>query len=148
MAHVGKRLLAGVTDYLYAEGQQARDAVERDAYSLALAICGAVRRGALYPYKEACYMTFGCSMEKHITRRNQWRDLVYAELRDCASQRAQNALAAAAMPGFDAEPTGAEDASQPSIGVPLGNQQGAEGQDVATAQQGAGYSNRRSAEAR
>ena len=97
LASMGRSLLASVTDYLYDQAQDARDAVERDAYSLALGICGAARRGSLHTYKEACLTTFGCVLEKHITRRNGWRDLIYAEFRAVSSAAAQTALAQASV---------------------------------------------------
>ena len=91
-----KQLLDSILNYVYGEAQSAADTFERDAYSLALAVIGAARRESKNPFTEACFSVFGCRIEKHIERRNEWRNLVYGEFRDVSSQRAAAAIASAA----------------------------------------------------
>lgn len=68
---MGKRLLADVVDYLYGEAGFAQTVTERDAFSLALAICGAVRREEINPLNAAAYRCFGSPLPVYLERRAQ-----------------------------------------------------------------------------
>lgn len=71
----GRAILNSALDYLYIEAQAARNAFERDAFSLALALIGAVKRGEHRPVDAASYQAFGGSLEKYRQRRaeSEWR---------------------------------------------------------------------------
>jgi hypothetical protein len=88
----GRRLLNSILSYVYDEAQQAATAFERDGYTLALAVIGAVRSDSKNPFTEACYLAFGSSWERYIERRNEWYQLHAGEMRIVASQRAQAEL--------------------------------------------------------
>lgn len=83
---VRKRLLDSIVTYVYRRGQHARTAEERDAFSLALALLGAVRRLEPRPFEAACYQVFGSSLEKYRQRRaeQQWRQ--HQELMACLTE--------------------------------------------------------------
>jgi hypothetical protein len=83
MSTVGIQILASVTDYLYREAQECRTTEERDAFSLALAICGAVRRGDTNPLISAGYSAFGSTLERHLKRRSHRQWLQHQELLRC-----------------------------------------------------------------
>ena len=70
-----KRLLDSVVDYLYRRSQHAVNAEERDAYTYALAILGAVRRCDPDPLTSAAYEAFGSTFKLYLKRRaeRQWR---------------------------------------------------------------------------
>lgn len=116
----GRAVLASAVDYLYGEAQHAHDVAERDAYSLALAVCGAARRGEPDPLVAASYACFGSSLPRYLKHRDEMRDMAYAELRTVASQSAQNALVAATMPVFEPAGTGVQVEDAPSDNISVG----------------------------
>src|ERR1039458_7182922 len=87
-------VLRDALDYLYGCAQSAETSAERDGFSLALALLGAARRGSSHPFTEAVFQCFGCSLEKHIWRRDERREFFAAEMRAVASNAAAAALAA------------------------------------------------------
>ena len=80
---VRKRLLDSISDYLYYRAQKAETAEDRDAFTLALAIIGAVRREDSHPFESACYEAFGSTLEKYRQRRAEWQWARHAELMAC-----------------------------------------------------------------
>jgi hypothetical protein len=79
----GTIVLNSVTDYLYREAQECRTSEERDSFSLALAICGAVRRGEPNPVSSAAYTAFGSTLDKYVKRRAHKTWLQHQELLRC-----------------------------------------------------------------
>lgn len=67
----GTIVLNSVTDYLYREAQECRTAEERDGFTLALAICAAVRRGDTSPFTTATYAAFGTTLNRYLKYRSQ-----------------------------------------------------------------------------
>lgn len=67
-------------DYLYSRAQKCATAEERDGFTLALALLGAVRRSEPDPFTAASYDAFGSSLPVYRKRRaeQQWRQ--HAEL--------------------------------------------------------------------
>jgi hypothetical protein len=133
MVLMGRRLLASVTDYLWHEAQECRTAFERDAFSLALAICGAVRRGDRDPVTSAAYACFGNSLPVYLRRRAERENMIYGEMRNVASQAAKNALAAKGVPRIDTGTASGKAGSQSGVGQPVGNQPTSDRSDTATA---------------
>jgi hypothetical protein len=80
---VGISLLNSVTDYLYREAQECRTSEEKDAFTLALAVCAAVRRGDPSPLSSASYAAFGSTLERHLKRRSHRQWLQHQELLRC-----------------------------------------------------------------
>lgn len=76
---MARELLNSILDYVYGEAQGAATATERDGYTLALALIGAVRRSSPNPFLEACYYAFGCTLERHLTRREERRRFYHEE---------------------------------------------------------------------
>lgn len=74
MGVVRKRLLDSISNYLYSRAQKVHTAEERDAFTLALAIIGAVRHDSPNPFEEACYRAFGSTLKVYLKRRaeRQW----------------------------------------------------------------------------
>jgi hypothetical protein len=92
---VRKRLLDSITDYLYSRAQKVRSAEERDSFTLALALMGAVRRLDPDPFQSACYSAFGSSLEVYLKRRAKAQWAQHQELVACIPdydpQEARNA---------------------------------------------------------
>jgi hypothetical protein len=78
--NLGKKLLDSVSDYLYGEAQGARNAFERDSYTLALRLLVAVRRGDPSPLVSASYAAFGSSFPIYVQRRADRQWLAHQEL--------------------------------------------------------------------
>jgi hypothetical protein len=90
LGRVAHEKLGRVVDYLYSVGQRlAKTAEERDAFTLALALLGAVRRGEPEPLMAASYAAFGSSLPVYYARRAeaQWRQ--NAELVQASRPRRQ-----------------------------------------------------------
>jgi hypothetical protein len=75
MGAVRKRLLDRISEYLYSRAQKVETAEQRDAFTLALAIIGAVRHDEPQPFEAACYRAFGSTLKVYLKRRaeRQWR---------------------------------------------------------------------------
>ena len=76
-------MLASVIDYLYDEIQHYRTLDEQIPIKLALALCGAVRRGDQHPFESACYNAFGGALENYTRKRLKEKFQQAYELRKC-----------------------------------------------------------------
>lgn len=83
LSYVGPTLLDSVQDYIYGEGQKVRTSEERDAFTLALAICGACRRGETDPVASAAYKAFGSTLDRYLKYRSQKQWLQHQGLLRC-----------------------------------------------------------------
>lgn len=79
----GTIVLNSVTDYLYREAQECRTLQEKDAFTLALALCAAVRRSDPFPLASASYAAFGSTLERYLKRRSHQEWLQHQELLRC-----------------------------------------------------------------
>jgi len=79
----GQKVLNAVVDYLYWSAQQCRNTDEQIPIKLALALCGAIRRGDQHPFESACYNAFGGALENYTRKRLKEKFQQAYELRKC-----------------------------------------------------------------
>jgi hypothetical protein len=82
----GTKLLNSITDYLYWRSQQCHTIDEADPLKLALAICGAVRKGSPHPLTEASYEVFGRPLAAHWQHRMKEQFQQAQDLRRCINE--------------------------------------------------------------
>ena len=79
----GEKLLNSVIDYLYEECQKCQTIDEEIPFKLALAICGAVRRGETDLFGAACFAAFGRTLVSYQRHRMKEKFQQAYELRRC-----------------------------------------------------------------
>lgn len=81
ISNKGTRILNNTVDYLYWTAQQCRTIDELAPVKLALAICGAVRRGSPNPFVDASYQVFGGPLTAYRLHRMKQQFQQVQELR-------------------------------------------------------------------
>jgi hypothetical protein len=82
----GTKLLNSVVDYLYDRAQKCRTIDEADPLKLALAICGAVRKGSSQPFTDASYQVFGRPLAAYRLHRMKEQFQQASDLRRCINE--------------------------------------------------------------
>jgi hypothetical protein len=135
--NVGKRLLDNVSDYLYGESQGARNAFERDSYTLALGLLAAVRRGDPDPLVSASYASFGGSFPRYVQHRADGQWLAHQELIRSLPQEEKHGhklliMASSRVSRTDARATGEANPPAPPARERLGDRATANRRKLAT----------------